>query len=71
MSQKTRIEGALTRGRWPTDTGFRHPTSAYARTTILRDAWLIDHDHREDEKEDGVEEEASDAACLTGRAGSL
>ena len=33
--------------------------------------WLIDHDHKEDEKEDGVEEKASDAACLTGRAGSL
>ena len=28
MSQKTRIEGALTRRRWPTETGFRH-TSAY------------------------------------------
>ena len=41
------------------------------RTVILKDAWLIDHDHREDEREDGVEEEASDAACLTGRAGSL
>jgi hypothetical protein len=36
------------------------------RTVILRDAWLIDHDHREDERENGVEEEASDAACLTG-----
>jgi hypothetical protein len=36
------------------------------RTIILRDAWLIDHDHREDEREDGVEEEVSDAACLTG-----
>jgi hypothetical protein len=33
----------------------------------MRDVWLIDHDHREDEREDGVEEEeASDAACLTG-----
>jgi hypothetical protein len=36
------------------------------RAVILRDAWLIDHDHREDEREDGVEEEASDAACLNG-----
>ena len=36
------------------------------RAVILRDAWLIDHNHREDEREDGVEEEASDAACLTG-----
>ena len=36
------------------------------RTVILRDAWLIDHDHREDKREDDVEEEASDAAFLTG-----
>jgi hypothetical protein len=36
------------------------------RTVILRDAWLIDHDRKEDEREDDVEEEASDAAFLTG-----
>jgi hypothetical protein len=36
------------------------------RAVILRDAWLIDHDHKEDEREGGVEEEASDAAFLTG-----
>ena len=52
---------------------YRHRVQTYQRirTVILRDVWLIDHDHKEDEKEDGVEEEASDAACLTGRAGSL
>jgi hypothetical protein len=36
------------------------------RTVILRDVWLIDHDHKEDEREGDVEEEASDAAFLTG-----
>jgi hypothetical protein len=41
------------------------------RTVILRDAWLIDHDHRENEREDGVEEGASDAACSPECDGSL
>jgi hypothetical protein len=39
------------------------------RTVILRDARLIDHDHREDEGEGDVEEEASDAASTAEQDG--
>jgi hypothetical protein len=52
---------------------YRHRVQTYQRIrpVLLGDVWLIDHDHKEDEKEDGVEEEAPGAACLIGRAGSL
>ena len=40
------------------------------RTVILKDVWLIDHDHKEEE-EDSAEEEVPDAACLTGARGQF
>jgi hypothetical protein len=54
---------ATTPSMWPRG---RIQTYQRIRTVILRDAWLIDHDHKEGGREGDVEEGASDAAFLTG-----